>query len=526
MLTIDIDRVTTRYRLPPAATGERPRLQRVVDDALRRVLDQELEQYGVDPGAYICVDAVRTVVPVRLGQPDDTLADAVGQTIAEAIHDALADGSAAVVRFSSRAHLLTDAATSALAGDFSRSWAWTQAGVWRSDGTLRVDAAANHVLRMLANDAVYAAGVLGFLARAYPDRLRTLLSSATPRAWEMLSRAVLSAAQLEHRPHHAPAHTIRPEAADADEPALASPGAHVTALATRVAARSAIAREVFAQWALLADATRRSAVMLAILEAEPAAARHAVDVAGALAAIWNSPRSDDASPVDDRVVRAGVSGQEPPARIEEAPAGQAHSAREETREHHEGRRGSERAAVPPAADTPVDVRSRVSSRYGGVLYLVNLLREIGLPETIDADAQWASRGMRWVLHQLAMRLVNLEPDDPAALVFAGLQPDAPPPSATQDPATDPENGALDVMTRGIACALHDRLRRAPAADGEDVLALVRDVFDRPAEILAEPAWIEARFALDDVSIEVRRAGLDINPDWVPWLGIVLRFVYA
>ena len=33
-------------------------------------------------------------------------------------------------------------------------------------------------------------------------------------------------------------------------------------------------------------------------------------------------------------------------------------------------------------------------------------------------------------------------------------------------------------------------------------------------------------ALEDVSIDIRRTGLDLDPDWVPWLGVVLRFVYA
>jgi hypothetical protein len=52
------------------------------------------------------------------------------------------------------------------------------------------------------------------------------------------------------------------------------------------------------------------------------------------------------------------------------------------------------------------------------------------------------------------------------------------------------------------------------------------VCSRPAQIVAEPGWIEARFSLDDVSLDIRRAGLDLDPQWVPWLGIVLRFVYA
>jgi hypothetical protein len=49
---------------------------------------------------------------------------------------------------------------------------------------------------------------------------------------------------------------------------------------------------------------------------------------------------------------------------------------------------------------------------------------------------------------------------------------------------------------------------------------------RHAEIVVDPAWIEVRFAVADVSTEVRRAGLDLDPGWLPWLGLVVRFTYA
>jgi hypothetical protein len=49
---------------------------------------------------------------------------------------------------------------------------------------------------------------------------------------------------------------------------------------------------------------------------------------------------------------------------------------------------------------------------------------------------------------------------------------------------------------------------------------------RRAELRIDPGWIEARFDLDDVSIDVRRAGLDLDPGYLPWLGAVVRFTYA
>jgi hypothetical protein len=56
-------------------------------------------------------------------------------------------------------------------------------------------------------------------------------------------------------------------------------------------------------------------------------------------------------------------------------------------------------------------------------------------------------------------------------------------------------------------------------------SLIDFVCRRRAEIIADPGWIEVRFSLDEVSTEIRRAGLDLDPGYLSWLGIVVRFVY-
>jgi hypothetical protein len=48
---------------------------------------------------------------------------------------------------------------------------------------------------------------------------------------------------------------------------------------------------------------------------------------------------------------------------------------------------------------------------------------------------------------------------------------------------------------------------------------------RDGEVRADPGWIELRLALDAVDLDVRRAGLDLDPGFIPWLGTVIRFVY-
>ncbi len=60
----------------------------------------------------------------------------------------------------------------------------------------------------------------------------------------------------------------------------------------------------------------------------------------------------------------------------------------------------------------------------------------------------------------------------------------------------------------------------------DAAAVVARVVRRRGRILAEPGWIEAVLAVGDTDLDVRRAGLDLDPGWVGWLGAVVRYRYV
>jgi hypothetical protein len=48
---------------------------------------------------------------------------------------------------------------------------------------------------------------------------------------------------------------------------------------------------------------------------------------------------------------------------------------------------------------------------------------------------------------------------------------------------------------------------------------------RRARICTSTAHIDLHFALDQSDLRVRRAGFDVDPGWVPWLGRIVRFHY-
>ena len=80
----------------------------------------------------------------------------------------------------------------------------------------------------------------------------------------------------------------------------------------------------------------------------------------------------------------------------------------------------------------------------------------------------------------------------------------------------------DLLAARVAAHLRERLDR-PEATSEELLDFV---CRRRGEIAFDPGWVELRLPVDEISVELRRAGLDLDPGWVPWLGCVVRFVYG
>ena len=159
-----------------------------------------------------------------------------------------------------------------------------------------------------------------------------------------------------------------------------------------------------------------------------------------------------------------------------------------------------------------------STDWAGLLFFLATAAEAGLPEAILSDEVLADQPLSWVLYQLARRLIPAAgPTDPALFALAGLAPGDEP----QQPQAE-EAAHLDAHACVWAHVTAARLGQAER-DAFDVAA---QLAARTGSIVASPGWIEVNLDLGDVDIDVRRAGLDLDPGWVPWLGVVVIFVYA
>jgi hypothetical protein len=476
MELLRIRRFTARYHLAPSRQHERERLDELLRLVLGEALERALERAGVSPYEEVCIRNLHVPVRLSLAAPDASLVLAWSLALAESIMRAR-DGAQlpGVVRYSSPIHALLDVALGIANGNYERTWAWRLAGFWSGSEAPSGTEAAYELVRALRREPSAIVAVLTALASPHlPTATFARFAQAlSAEQWIELAEAALTAAG------------ISPAVLDG----LAAPGvAEMMTQARRILADAPLARGGAEQGAALLEGveTRRALAALLVLAHDPGSLR---------------------SPSRGRALVSALADTLHPA----AAPGRASLA---ARQAHSGAR--ERPTEPPTGeDAPIVIRQRAETRFGGLLFLLGLVEDLGLPEEILA--RFERRPFRWVLHHLALALVPAADNDAAVLAFAGLLPEARPPSLDAEPPTDAERAIVAALVTRIATVLGERLEQRPP---------IPFVCHRRAEIVADPGWIEVRLALDDVSTEIRRAGLDLDPGYVPWLGVVVRFFYA
>lgn len=541
--SIRIDRLRIQHLVPPSLARASARLDGVIRGATEDTLGSTLSRAGVDlgPDEEICVRAVHTILRPRLSASDSTIAIDWSLAMAEEIARLLRVGGDGVARYASRSHALIDLVRSATRGDIERAWAWQQLDLWTAPAEgLTVTEAARQAFVALTREARLAPALLAIIAEMDDATLVALLAHGTPLHWERLARAALLAFDAD------PALASVPVAAVASE--MSTPEQRRV---PRILRASMIARRLAYRLRDIDETTRRALAILTTLETEPGALRGDMGMTARsltmIAARLGRERADDAvtpeqmgggtetsAPVDRASRDDGILGnaaantmsRRVSAKLDKLGTHRRSRAVPESASF-DGRTDAspnehDQAAAEEHRDETPNRRREWRTDAGGLLFLLNVAASLKIPEQIDASSVLTERPLRWVLHSLAYSLLPIDARDPAALAFAGLPPWAAPPTTNEPPATTDELAAIDELRRRIIDALRVRLPEIEEGDR----SLLAYVCTRRATIVAEPAWIEVRFSLDEVSVAVRRAVLDVDPGWLPWLGVVVRFVYA
>lgn len=558
---LHVQRLSATVRTAGRA-GDSGRVDRMLHRLADRRLDEALRTVTLPPGHW-CVR--RVDVPIRLDpdRPDGVVEAEWARLLIAGLRQAIAQLSPDVVHYRHERDALADLVASVATGRREHAWAWSALGLLPAGQPAPGGPAGAVILTALRRQPQRAlAAIITAVRRTGAAALDRAFGVA---GWTAVATLVRAAATGSADPVPA---SGPPELVPTvpDRPAPAVPG-----LAAALVRSSELATALGGGRLRPVAATRAAWAVLVVADADPGLlSRPVADAVVAAVAGLLPPAATTPSPVEPArpvrvpapgaaAERAGTAspagrpaGAPTRARVTAAagatgdvagaagphqpvdPATATRSPRTATARPPARRVAAEPAPEPPAGAEPAAAWPTI---WAGLPFLLAVAADAGIPAAIGADPVLAARPLRWTLHAIGRALVPADPDDPAALALAGLGPEHRPPSALGDPAEPAEQARIDELARGWAAAVAARLPAPSGADPADPGAdpgcgvadpagVVLRVARRAGRVVADPGWIDVHLRLDEVDVDVRRAGLDLDPGWVPWLGTVVRFVYA
>ena len=505
MTTLSVGALTATVVGPADPTRDVARIDRAQRRLAQGGIARRLEALGVGTGEW-CLRRVTTSLVYGpddpLGHFEDDWADALVAALADELRGTSPTATRAgisaprasdLVHYRHRDDAVVDLCTSVLGGSYERAWAWRQlglvpdAGPWSRPGDV--------VLELLARHPHLALRALRAAVTTYPgapavDRvLGTAGWLGAARTVALAAQASPSVCDLLHAGEEGSVDPLEPlrsagrRRSRAGDPASELNGSELLAALLRSGLRPR--ESTLCAWAVVA-----------LADADPTALRRvgaADTVVALLEALADRPAAMRTSRTDHLVgsERADVA-------IDDEP---------EDTDHH---------AEPDEEEG--------SSDYAGLMFLHHTAESAGMPRVAEHDPRVGRRTLTWVLHRLALRLAPVSEDDPAALAFAGLAPHDAAPTG-EPPDADEEIALEEAATRWRehtwAAVAATQVGRWDLGGEETVTSVV----SRPGRVVAARGWMEVLLALDGVDVAVRAAGLDLDLDWVPWLGTVVRFRY-
>ncbi|WP_319549550.1 hypothetical protein [Desulfogranum marinum] len=518
METLHIEHFQARYHLPPSMFDQLDRLDHILGEMLDGSLALALERLGISPREEICIRRVHAPVRLRSNSVDSDLITDWSMSLAESFHEVLSQNDPAnVIRYPSRIHGFIDFADSVARGDFHRAWAWKQLNFSVDPRIDSVSEAAEKLVSSLVRESQYIIPLLTAMAAA--GRLRRLLLLLPPIWWQDLAVAALMAHGVEV--DSSITETI------GGTPVKAPTAARV--VAERIIRESSLASVVFQDQTVFLNKAQLlpSWAKLILLEREPVLFRgglyEAEVILGAIEEkIHPKTRLSKTVPAEKSAKMKDYGTRETTSTSQEIP-NQARSSQKLPHSHGMGaslREDDIPAWEPIQREAFLRPRSQGCTEFGGLLFLLPLLEHSGIIDEIVVKGM-GSRSLGWFLHGLALHLLPTDTADPATLAFCGLRPDAPLPWENEPGPNEDEKQLLANWRLKIIKALAEHITWQKMKPEQ----ILQKICCRKAAIVADPGWFEVIFSLQDVSTEIRRAGLDQDPGFIPWLGVIIKFFY-
>ncbi|WP_167857825.1 hypothetical protein [Mycobacterium sp. DL99] len=498
MTELTIDRLTaTAVANSDDRAGTESRISTLLQHVAASRLDAALAEVAL-PQGYWCVRRLDVALALDFDRSDAALETQWSRALVDAVAAALADRSGGLVFYPRIVDALIDFLTSAVRHDDGHEWAWRQVGLLspadRGVGEAGRDQ-ARLVLAALGRHPRDAIAAVAACVRAMGATSLHRVLGAT--GWTELASIALGA--LGGSTRIAPGVTGLPDGPALRTVAVESfPAQHPG----RPAERSA---------ALAGDVVGRSVLAAAL-------ARMSIRVERPLAWAWAVIAIAEAAPsvllrTDSDTVIAVVADHFIRSEDRAAPGFLGADRRSEAAAFDATPPATESGNCEPAA-ADADRDEPAQTLWAGALFFLNTAADAGIPDEFFTDPVLAGCPLWRILGALIQAMVPISAGDPTLLALCG-------PPRPAEPLTDEEQGRVETYASRWLAVTAERMD----VTDEDPADVCMRVALRRGSIVAEPGWIDVHLDLDDVDIDVRRAGLDLDPGWIPWLGCVVRFCY-
>ena len=140
---------------------------------------------------------------------------------------------------------------------------------------------------------------------------------------------------------------------------------------------------------------------------------------------------------------------------------------------------------------------RMYTSGGGLFFIIPLLIRAQFPAYLTSLSPEARAVVPWQLFKLVLQHSRVPEEDP---LFVALR-DLPTPN---------------VRLGGWLLAAHHTSRRLTGLT-------LRQLVARPGLVALSPTHLDVFFRVNDADLRIRRAALDLDPGWIPWLSRAIAF---
>jgi hypothetical protein len=180
----------------------------------------------------------------------------------------------------------------------------------------------------------------------------------------------------------------------------------------------------------------------------------------------------------------------------------------ETKEERESRPSDGGAAEGSGGEEAAVYFAPVRTRCAGLFFLVPVMSRLGVAAFLEANPTLIELDFPRLLLRHVFERLRFPADDPVARALV----------------TDERADTRDAFN-GLTLLLEDWTRAMRRWCRRRARVGLSELVRREGRLLATGTHLELFFDHRSADIRVRRAGLDLDPGWVAWLGRVVQFHY-